>query len=155
MASQKLRCFSRWASEMVSLPRFPQLRDGLVVEDRSELNLDDASMTSAIWATGYRFGFSLVRVPVLDSDGYAIQKLGVTALPEQYFVELCCLHKAKSGLPFGLQQDATRIASIIVERALYSHAAQRPDEPKSSGNFDVVRDAPTIFTPLPIARGVR
>jgi putative flavoprotein involved in K+ transport len=41
----------------------PQLRDGFSVEDRAELNLEDANITSVVWATGYRFDFNLVHFP--------------------------------------------------------------------------------------------
>jgi putative flavoprotein involved in K+ transport len=75
---------------------------------------------------GYRFDFSFVDFPVLDADGYPIQKRGVTAFPGLYFVGLPWLHNARSGLLCGLQQDAAYIASTIVEgakRPLYSQAA--------------------------------
>jgi len=124
----------------------PQLRDGFLARDSAELDLGHANITSVIWATGYRFDFGLVHFPVLDRDGYPIQKRGVTAFPGLYFVGLPWLHNAKSGLLYGLHQDAAYIASTIVERTrqpLCSQVEQRFVGPKDR-QFDVLRVAPAI-----------
>jgi putative flavoprotein involved in K+ transport len=91
----------------------PQLRDGYNTEEIRVLNLKLANITSVIWATGYRFDFSMIRLPVLDSDGYPIQKRGVTDYPGLYFVGMPWLHNAKSGILFGVAQDAAHIAVAI------------------------------------------
>jgi putative flavoprotein involved in K+ transport len=98
------------------IERLPELRDGYDAADPSELNLRASKITTVIWATGYKFDFSLVRFSVLDSDGYPIQTHGVTTVPGVYFVGLPWLHKAKSGLLSGLEEDAAHIATTIVER---------------------------------------
>ncbi len=56
----------------------------------TEQNLDMAAagITTVIWALGYTFDFSLVRLPVLDAYGYPVQRRGVTAFPGLYFVGL-------------------------------------------------------------------
>jgi putative flavoprotein involved in K+ transport len=135
----------------------PQLRDGFSVEDPTELNLENANITSVIWATGYRFDFNLVHFPALDGDGYPIQKRGVTAFPGLYFVGLPWLHNAKSGLLFGLEQDASHIASTIVDRTRRSASSRRklrsiPSKGRIS--FEVAGITPTIIetaSPLPSA----
>jgi hypothetical protein len=71
-----------------------------------------------IWATGYGFDFSMVRLPVLDGDGYPVQKRGVTVFAGLYFAGLPWLHNAKSGLLFGAGQDAAYIAQTISSRAM-------------------------------------
>jgi putative flavoprotein involved in K+ transport len=135
----------------------PELRDGFLVEDPAELNLDDANITSVIWATGYKFDFKLVHFPVLDSDGFPIQKRGVTAFPGLYFVGLPWLHNAKSGLLFGLQQDAEHIASAVVDRIrrpAFSRTARHSSAPKDRDEFEVVHVGLTITkaaSPLPSA----
>ena len=40
----------------------------------TELDLAAAGVTSVIWAIGYTFDFSWVRLPVLDGDGYPVQQ---------------------------------------------------------------------------------
>jgi putative flavoprotein involved in K+ transport len=93
----------------------PKLREGYDAEDVRELSLKDAYITSVIWATGYRFDFSMVRLPVFDSDGFPVQKRGVTVYPGLYFVGLPWLYNAKSGLLFGTDQDTAHIALLIGE----------------------------------------
>ena len=66
-----------------------------------------------IWATGYSFYFGMVRLPIFDGDGYLIQKRGITDYPGLYFGDLPRMHKAKSGLLFGVGEDAAYIASAI------------------------------------------
>src|SRR5215469_1869888 len=91
----------------------PHLGDGYNFEEIRVLNLKLAHITSVIWATGYSFDFSMVRLPLLDSDGYPIQKRGVTDYPGLYIVGMPWPHNAKSGILFGVAQDAAHIASAI------------------------------------------
>ncbi|HEX4577725.1 MAG TPA: NAD(P)-binding domain-containing protein, partial [Edaphobacter sp.] len=80
----------------------PQFTGGFAQPERDELDLRQANVGSVIWATGYSFDFSMVRLPVFDASGYPIQQRGVTIYPGLYFVGLPWLHKAKSGLLFGV-----------------------------------------------------
>ena len=91
----------------------PELRDGYEAEVITELDLKAAGIRSIIWATGYKFDFSLVKLPVFDEDGYPVQKRGVTEYPGLYFVGLIFLHTIKSGLLFGVGEDAAHIVSVI------------------------------------------
>ena len=91
----------------------PAYTDGYELPEVSELNLTDAHIRTVIWATGYNFDFSLVQLPVFDGDGYPVQQRGVTDYAGLYFVALPWLHNAKSGLLFGLAQDAGHIAAAI------------------------------------------
>jgi putative flavoprotein involved in K+ transport len=91
----------------------PELGDGYGVEQVSELNLKGSNINTVIWATGYSFDFSMVQLPIFDGDGYPIQKRGITSYPGLYFVGLPWLHNAKSGLLFGVAQDAAHVATAI------------------------------------------
>ena len=91
----------------------PSLRDGFEQPVLTTLDLGAAGITNVIWATSYEFDFSLVRLPIFDSDGYPIQRRGVTAYPGLHFVGLPWLHNAKSGLIYGVGEDAAFIASEI------------------------------------------
>ena len=91
----------------------PQLRDGFATEPVQDLDLAASGIASVIWATGYRFDFSLVKLPILDASGYPVQDRGVTAYPGLYFVGLNWLHSQKSGLLQGVGDDATHIVAII------------------------------------------
>ncbi len=94
----------------------PELRNGYDAEVITELDLQSAGISSVIWATGYKFDFSLVRLPILDGDGYPIQKRGITDHPGLYFVGLPWLHTARSGLLFGVGDDAAAIVADISVR---------------------------------------
>jgi putative flavoprotein involved in K+ transport len=95
----------------------PHLTAGFQQEDRGSLDLNLANVTSVIWATGYSFSFSMVRLPIFDADGYPIQQRGVTRYPGLYFAGLPWLHNARSGLFFGLAEDSEYIASHIIDRS--------------------------------------
>ena len=94
----------------------PKLRDGYAKEIVTELDLKSAGITTILWATGYAFDFSLVKLPVVDRDGYPIQKRGVTAYDGLYFLGMPWLHNRRSGILFGVGDDAAHLAAHIVAR---------------------------------------
>jgi len=94
----------------------PKLRDGYAKEIVTELDLKSAGITTILWATGYAFDFSLVKLPVVDRDGYPIQKRGVTAHDGLYFLGMPWLHNRRSGILFGVGDDAAHLAAHIGAR---------------------------------------
>ena len=94
----------------------PQLHDGYEQVQIPELDLKASGISTVIWATGYSFDFSLVKLPVLDRDGYPTQKRGVTAYEGLYFLGMPWLHKRKSGILFGVGDDAAYLAERIAAR---------------------------------------
>jgi len=97
--------------------RLPQLRDGYDQAEITELDLASAGITSIIWAIGYTFDFSLVKLPVLDQDGYPVTQRGATAYPGLYFVGMPWLRAQSSGALIGFGEDARYIASKITGKA--------------------------------------
>lgn len=95
------------------LETLPELRDGYEAEVILDLDLKSVGITTVIWATGYKFDFNIVRLPVFDEDGYPQQKRGVTEYPGLYFVGLPFLHTGKSGLLLGVGDDAAHVVSAI------------------------------------------
>lgn len=95
------------------LETLPELRDGYEAEVILDLDLKSVGITTVIWATGYKFDFSIVKLPVFDEDGYPQQKRGVTEYPGLYFVGLPFLHTGKSGLLLGVGDDAAHVVSAI------------------------------------------
>jgi putative flavoprotein involved in K+ transport len=91
----------------------PQLRDGYEMDEILSLDMKSAGISSVIWATGFSFDYSLVKLPVVDEDGYPIQKRGITKYPGLYFVGLPWLTSSRSGLLFGVGQDAAHITADI------------------------------------------
>jgi putative flavoprotein involved in K+ transport len=101
----------------VPIDPLPELSDGFQEELIPELDLKSAGITSVIWATGYKFDFSLVKLPIFDEDGYPVQKRGVTGYAGLYFIGLPFLHTIKSGLLSGVGDDAAHVASSIATRS--------------------------------------
>jgi len=100
----------------------PSMRDGFDVKLLSEVDLGAADITNVIWATGYGFDFSFIRLPILDGDGYPVQRRGVTNYAGLFFVGLPWLHNAKSGLLYGVGDDAAYIAQRIADRDVPRYA---------------------------------
>ena len=73
-------------SHQLDLPpeRLPEWRDGYDQPEILALDLLAAGISSVVWATGFTFDYSLVRLPVTDADGFPIQERGVTAYPGLY-----------------------------------------------------------------------
>lgn len=93
--------------------QLPVFRDGFIQKEVTEINLKSSRISTIIWANGYNFDFSLVKLPVRGGDGFPIQNRGVTAFPGLYFIGLPWLNKQKSGLLLGVGESAEYIASVI------------------------------------------
>lgn len=94
----------------------PALRDGYLADEITDLRAASAGITTIVWAVGYAFDFSLTRLPVFDGDGYPITRRGGTEYAGLYFIGLPFLDKWKSGLLFGVGDDAEYVASAIADR---------------------------------------
>jgi putative flavoprotein involved in K+ transport len=93
-----------------------ELSDGFDFEIIEELDLEAAGIKTIIWATGFRFNFSWVKFPVADEYGYPIQTRGVSEIPGLYFSGLHWLYKRRSGLPWGVGEDAAHIVEHLINR---------------------------------------
>jgi putative flavoprotein involved in K+ transport len=100
----------------VPVEKLPELRDGYDAEIIRELDLKAAGITTLIWAIGYTADYSLVKLPVVDADGYPLQRRGITEYPGLYFAGLHWLHTFKSGILLGVGEDAAYVASAILAR---------------------------------------
>ncbi len=89
------------------------LRDGYRAGEVAELDLQTAGITTVLWAIGYAFDFSFVRLPAFEANGFPIQKGGLTAFPGLFFVGIPWLDKRKSGLLAGVGEDAAAVAARI------------------------------------------
>ena len=94
----------------------PQMSDAYNSEVITELDLAAEGITTIIWATGFRYDFGWIKLPLLDDDGYPIQERGVSAYPGLYFVGLHFLYRRKSGLLMGVGPDAAHVAGAIAQR---------------------------------------
>jgi putative flavoprotein involved in K+ transport len=80
------------------------------------LNLHEANVSTVIWATGFTGDFSWIHVPVLDDQNKPIHKRGISAERGLYFVGFPWLNSRKSGILYGIGEDAQYIADAIREQ---------------------------------------
>ena len=80
-----------------------------------ELNLTAAGIESIIWASGFRYDFGWVKLPVFDETGAPIHCRGVTTYAGIYFLGLKWLYKMKSAFLSiaGPAEDAAYLAELI------------------------------------------
>ena len=80
------------------------------------LDLEQAGIGSVIWATGHRFDYDWVDLPILDGAGAPVQTRGVTACPGIFFLGLHWMHTFKSGQFSFVDEDAAHIADHLLQR---------------------------------------
>ena len=116
-ALQKINDYIDRAALETPMQSIPELYDGYLQELITALDLSACGISTVIWATGYTFDYSLVKLPVVDEDGYPIQKRGVTRFDGLYFLGMPWLHNRRSGILFGVGDDAAYLAKHIVARS--------------------------------------
>lgn len=89
-----------------------------------ELNLDDANITTIIWATGYAQDFGWLQVDCFDADGKPKHERGVASEPGVYFLGLPWLSRRGSSFIWGVWHDAKHVADQIAIQSSYQ--AYRP-----------------------------
>lgn len=92
----------------------PQLEHGYHQPLLEELKLSHEQVNTIIWATGYTFNYSMVKLPVLDNDGFPVQSSGVTRFAGLYFLGMPWMPSEKSGFLLGVGESARHIAADIV-----------------------------------------
>ena len=80
------------------------------------LNLQSAEIGTVIWCTGFTADFSWIKLPVLNESGFPIHKRGISQIPGLYFVGFPWLSKRKSGLIYGVAEDAEYISTQVITR---------------------------------------
>lgn len=90
-----------------------QLRYGYEQPVLEELDLEKKQIDTVIWATGYKFDYSLVKLPVFDDDGFPLQSGGVTKYPGLFFVGLPWMPSERTGFLLGVGEVAQDIAARI------------------------------------------
>ena len=83
------------------------------VPRRPSLDLRQENVATIVWATGFSFDFSWIDFPVRDDMGYPVTDRGATAVLGLYFIGLNWMVNRKSGLLYGVGDDARHIAAHI------------------------------------------
>lgn len=81
-----------------------------------QLDFREAKVSTVIWATGFTSDFSWIHLPVLDAEGWPIYQRGISPVPGLYFIGFPWLSSGKSGIIYGISEDADYIAGAIAEQ---------------------------------------
>ncbi len=90
--------------------------------EREQLDLRAAGITSIIWCIGFSPDFRYVEASVFNGHGHPVHQRGVTAQPGLYFLGLPWLHTWGSGRFSGIAQDAEYLAEQIACTARLARA---------------------------------
>ena len=88
------------------------------VDQPRALDLEQAGITSVVWAVGYRREFDWVEIPMFDGRGYPTHHRGVTDHPGLYLLGLPWQHTWGSGRFSGVAADSEYLAERIADRAV-------------------------------------
>jgi len=83
------------------------------------LDLAEAGVTSILWATGFTFDFSWLKVDAFDEKGEPFHKRGISAQSGIYFLGLPNLVNRASSVIYGVWHDAKYVADHIVLQNAY------------------------------------
>jgi len=81
-----------------------------------QLNLREARVSTVIWATGFTADLSWIHLPVLDAEGKPIHQRGISPVRGLYFIGFPWLNSRKSGIIYGIEEDAHYIAGAIAQQ---------------------------------------
>jgi putative flavoprotein involved in K+ transport len=105
-------------------PGEPPLPD-LGGSDRlTTLDLREANVGCVVWCTGFDADWSWVKVEVFDERGRPRHRQGITDSPGLYFLGFPWLSARKSGILYGVAEDAARVVSHIERHVLGGASAQ-------------------------------
>jgi putative flavoprotein involved in K+ transport len=85
----------------------------VVAAGLTTLDMSEAGVNTVIWCTGFTASFEWLQVPVTDGDGRLVHVRGVSSVPGIYFLGFPWLHTRKSGVIFGIDEDASHISEAI------------------------------------------
>lgn len=114
----------------LDLPEEPEARalrpdPASVSEPRLELDLNDASVSTIIWATGFAVDYSWLQVDTFDEKGRPRQQRGVSAESGVYFLGLPWQSRRGSSFIWGVWHDAKYVADqITIQRSYLAHNEQ-------------------------------
>lgn len=108
----------------LDLPEEPEARiippdPACVTDPILELDLNRAGIGTILWATGYAYDFSWLKVDVFDAQGRPRHKRGVSDEPGLYFMGLPWLSRRGSSFIWGVWHDAMYVADHIATHRQY------------------------------------
>jgi len=85
----------------------------LCAEDISLIHCDEEKITSVIWCTGFSGDFSYIRIPAVIQNGLPVHHNGISPVKGLYFLGFPWLRTRKSGVIYGISEDAEVIANEV------------------------------------------
>jgi putative flavoprotein involved in K+ transport len=85
------------------------------IEAPVALDMDAQNIKTIIWATGFSFDFSWIEGLETDAAGYPVTHDGESSMENLYFCGLNWMRKRKSGIIYGVGEDAEIVASKLLE----------------------------------------
>lgn len=112
------RTIDRWiASEVIHAPPegcyVPLWHPPATADAPYAVDLEAESITSVVWATGFRPDWSWVKLPAFDGTGYPSHHRGVTSVPGLSVLGLPWLHTWGSGRFASIARDAEHLADHV------------------------------------------
>lgn len=114
----------------LDLPEEPEARiidadPACLTDPVRELNLEEAGISTIIWATGFSVDYSWLDVDTFDDKGRPIHQRGVSSEPGIFFLGLPWQSRRGSSFIWGVWHDARYLADIIAKQRHYMdyHAA--------------------------------
>ena len=103
------------AANRIDAPTEPPIQPSTgLPEPPTTLDLKANNIATVIWASGFRLDFeNWIALPLNTVDGYPEQTQGVSRHAGLYFMGLQLMHTRKSGLIFGVGEDAAHVAQHV------------------------------------------
>lgn len=85
-----------------------------VSDPLASLKLDEAGISTIVWATGFANDYSWLKADIFDAAGRPIHERGVSPMPGLYFLGLPWLTRRASPFIWGVWHDAENLAEHIL-----------------------------------------
>jgi putative flavoprotein involved in K+ transport len=105
--------FAEKESASITDSREPEQKLLPVPSTVEHLDPRHANISSIIWASGFRYDYSWIKLPILSDTGEPQHRRGVSPIPGLYFLGLRRSYSIGSGLLPGVGDDAAYIAQHI------------------------------------------
>lgn len=115
----------------LSLPEDPEARiigpdPECIRAPQLSLHLEEAGVSTIIWATGYGMDYGWLKVDAFDERGRPKHRRGISGVPGLYFIGLPWLSNRGSSFIWGVWHDAKFVADHIATRRHYmEHCKQK------------------------------
>lgn len=106
-------------------PYEPPMPDLHGSDQLERFDLEAEGVSTVIWCVGFSGDFSWIRHDVLGERGLPIHEEGVSPVDGLYFVGFPWLSRRKSGILFGVSEDAGRIVDEITAGHLIGRVSGR------------------------------